>query len=77
MATFITDYHSGVVVTNEIDSYEFVGMKEIFLFDEFPTHANVVRLVHEWLGWMDGGCEVWFKGHIDIGLSNGPQMKTI
>jgi hypothetical protein len=35
MATFITVYHSGVVVNNEIDSYEFVGMKkETFLLNE-------------------------------------------
>jgi hypothetical protein len=26
---------------------------------------------------MDEGFEVWFKGRIDIGLSNGPQMKMM
>jgi hypothetical protein len=30
--------------------------------NDFPTLANVVRLVHERLGWMDEGCEVQFKG---------------
>jgi hypothetical protein len=29
------------------------------------------------LGWMDKGCEVCFEGQIDIGLSNGPRMKTM
>jgi hypothetical protein len=28
MATFISVYHSGVVITNEIGSYEFVGMNK-------------------------------------------------
>jgi hypothetical protein len=28
MATFITVYHGGVVITNEIGSYEFVGVTE-------------------------------------------------
>jgi hypothetical protein len=28
MATFIAVYHSGVVVTNEIGNYEFIGMKK-------------------------------------------------
>jgi hypothetical protein len=54
MVTFITVYHSGVVITNKIGSYEFVRMKkEIFLLNEFPTLANVIRLVRERLGWMD------------------------
>jgi hypothetical protein len=78
MATFISVYHSGVVITNEIGSYEFIGMnKETFLLNEFLILTNVVRLVCEQLGWMDGGCEVWFEGRIDIGLSNGPRMKTM
>jgi hypothetical protein len=78
MTIFIVVYHSGVVVTNEIDSYEFVGMKnDIFLLNEFSTLTNVVRLVHEQLGWMDEGCEVRFEGRIDIELSNGPRMKTM
>jgi hypothetical protein len=51
MATFISVYHSGMVITNEIDSYEFVGTnKEIFLLNEFSTLANVVRWVRERLG---------------------------
>jgi hypothetical protein len=67
-----------VVITNEIGSYEFVGMKkEIFLLNNFPTLTNMVCLVHEQLGWMDEGCEVWFEGRIDIGSSNGPRMKTV
>jgi hypothetical protein len=77
MATFIVVYHSDVVITNEIDSYEFVGMKEIFLLNEFLTHVNVVRLMRERLDLMDEGCEVRFEGRIDIGLSNGLRMKTM
>jgi hypothetical protein len=47
MTTFITVYHSGVVITNEISSYEFIGIKkETFLLNEFPI-ANVVHLVQE------------------------------
>jgi hypothetical protein len=63
MPTFIAVYHSGVVITNEIGSYEFVRMKnETFLLNEFLTLLNVVHLVCEWLGWMDEGCEVQFEG---------------
>jgi hypothetical protein len=58
MTTFIAVYHSGVVITNEISSYEFVGMKETLLLNEFSPLANVVCLVRERLGWMDEGCEV-------------------
>jgi hypothetical protein len=59
MATFITVYHSGVVITNEIGSYEFVRMKkETFLLNEFLIRVNVVHLVRELLGWMYEGCEV-------------------
>jgi hypothetical protein len=51
MDTFIMIYHSGVVVNNEIGSYEFVVMKKkTFLLNEFLTLANVVRLVCEHLG---------------------------
>jgi hypothetical protein len=36
MVTFIVVHHNGVIVTNEIGSYEFVGMKkETFLLNEF------------------------------------------
>jgi hypothetical protein len=82
MITFIAVYHGGVVITNEITneigSYEFIGMKkEIFLLNNFSTFANVIRLVREWLGWMDEGCEVWFEGRIDIGSSNDPRMKMM
>jgi hypothetical protein len=56
MTTFIAVYHSGVIITNEICSYEFVGMKKkTFLLNEFLTLANVIRLVCEWLGWIDRG----------------------
>jgi hypothetical protein len=49
MTIFIVVYHGGVVITNEIGSYKFVGMKkEIFLLNEFLT--LVVRLVRERLG---------------------------
>jgi hypothetical protein len=78
MANFVTLYHSGVVITNEIDSYEFVGMKkETFLLNKFLTLANIVRLVRERLGWIDEGCEVQFECRIDIGSSNDPWMKTM
>jgi hypothetical protein len=77
MTTFIAVYHSGVVITNEISSYEFVGMKETLLLNEFSPLAKVVCLVRERLGWMDEGCEVWFEGWIDIGSSNGPWMKMM
>jgi hypothetical protein len=54
MTTFIMVYHGGVVITNEIGSYEFIGMMmEIFLLNEFLTLVNVVHLVCERLGWMD------------------------
>jgi hypothetical protein len=67
-----------VVITNEIDSYDFVRMnKETFLLNEFLILANVVHLVREQLGWMDEGCEVRFEGRIDIGLSNDPRMKMM
>jgi hypothetical protein len=78
MITFIVVYHSGLVITNEIGSYEFIGMKkEIFLFNEFFTLENLVGLVRERLSWMDKDCEVRFEGWIDIGSSNDPQMKTM
>jgi hypothetical protein len=44
---------------------------------EFLTLANVVRLVHEWLDWIDEGCEVRFEGRIDIGSRNGPRTKMM
>jgi hypothetical protein len=45
MTTFITVYHSGVVITNEIGSYEFVELKkETFSLNEFLTLANDVHL---------------------------------
>jgi hypothetical protein len=57
-----------VVTTNEIGSYEFVGVKkETSLLNEFVTLANVVCLVCGQLGWKDEGCEVQFEGCIDIG----------
>jgi hypothetical protein len=62
MATFIVVYHIGVVITNEIGSYDFVGMKKkTFLLNGFSTLANVVCLVRDRLGWMDEGCEVRLK----------------
>jgi hypothetical protein len=46
MATLITVYHSGMIIMNGIDSYEFVGMKkETFLLNEFLTLKNLVDLV--------------------------------
>jgi hypothetical protein len=36
MTIFIAVYHGGMVIINEIGSYEFVGMKkEIFLLNKF------------------------------------------
>jgi hypothetical protein len=77
MPTFIAVYYSGMIITNEIGSYEFVGMKETFLLNEFLSLENLVDLVRGWLGWIDEGCEVRFEGQNDIGLSNGPRMKTM
>jgi hypothetical protein len=70
-------YHSGVAITNEIGSYEFVGMKETFLLNNFLTLENVIGWVRERLGWVDLGCEVHLKGQIDIGSSNDPRMKMM
>jgi hypothetical protein len=53
---FYCGYYSGVIITNEIGSYEFVGMKETFLLNEFLTLANVVCLVCERFCWIDKGC---------------------
>jgi hypothetical protein len=50
-------YHSGVLITNEIHHYEFVGIKETFLLNKFPTLENVVGWVREGLGWVDLGVE--------------------
>jgi hypothetical protein len=51
MTTLIAVYHSGTIKMNNIDSYEFVGMKkENFLLIEFSTLDNLVDLVREWLG---------------------------
>jgi hypothetical protein len=78
MITLIVVYHSGVLITNEIDTYEFVGMKnETFLLNEFLTSANVIHLVCGRLGWIDESCKVWFEGRIYIGSSNDPRMKTM
>jgi hypothetical protein len=67
-----------VVITNEIDSNEFVRIKnEIFLLNEFLTLANVVCLVYEWLSWMDECFEVRFEYRIDIESSNDPCVKTM
>jgi hypothetical protein len=63
MTTFIAVYHSGVVITNEIGTYEFVQIKkEIFLLNGFVTLVNVICLVRERVDLMDEGCEVWFEG---------------
>jgi hypothetical protein len=78
MTTFIAVYYSGMVITNGISSYEFVGMKkETFLLNEFSTLENLVGLVWERLGWMDECCEVHFEGRIDIGSSNDHRMKMM
>jgi hypothetical protein len=54
MTTFIAVYQNDMVITNEIGSYEFVGMKKAtFLLNEFSTLENLVGLVRKWLGWMD------------------------
>jgi hypothetical protein len=53
MTTFIVVYHSGMIITNEISSYEFVGMKKIFLLNEFLTPENLVGLMRGVVG-LDG-----------------------
>jgi hypothetical protein len=78
MVTLIAVYHSGMIITNEIDSYEFVEMKKkTFLLNEFSILENLVGLVRERLGWMNEGCEVRFKCQIDIESSNGHRMKAM
>jgi hypothetical protein len=77
MTTFIVVYHGGVVITNEIGTYDFVGMKKTFLLNKFLTLANVVHLVRERLGCMNEWCEVRFGGQIDIGLRNAPRIKMM
>jgi hypothetical protein len=37
----------------------------------------MVGLVRERLGWMDEGVELRFEGRINIGSSNGAQMKMM
>jgi hypothetical protein len=62
MVTLIVVYNSGLVIMNEIGSYEFVGMnKNTFLLIEFLTLENLVGLVRERLGWMDEGFDVRFE----------------
>jgi hypothetical protein len=54
MTTLIMVYYNDLVIINENGSYEFVGMKETFLLNEFLTLENLVGLVGEsgWVGWM-------------------------
>jgi hypothetical protein len=62
MVTLIVVYNSGLVIMNEIGSYEFVGMnKNTFLLIEFLTLENLVGLVRERLDWMDEGFDVRFE----------------
>jgi hypothetical protein len=78
MTTLIAVYHNGTMIMNKIGSYEFVGMKkEFFLLIEFLTLDNLVGLVRERLGWMDENFDVRLEGQIDVGSSNGTQMKTL
>jgi hypothetical protein len=71
-------YHNGVIMTNKIGSYEFVGIKnETFLLNEFLTLANMIYLVRERFDLMDEGSEVQFEGRINIESSNGPRMKMM
>jgi hypothetical protein len=68
MTTLIAFYHSGLIIMNEIGTYEFVRIKnETFLLNEFLTPENLVGLVRERLGRIDKGFEVRFQGRIDIG----------
>jgi hypothetical protein len=55
MATFITVYHSGLIITNEIGSYEFVGMKSrhFYLMNFQPLKI--------WLVWCASGCVGWTR----------------
>jgi hypothetical protein len=77
MTTLIAVYHNGLIITNEIGSYEFVEMNETFLLNGFLTLQNLVGLVRERLSWMNEGFEVRFKCQIDIWLCNGPRIKTM
>jgi hypothetical protein len=78
MGTLIAVYHNGLVITNEIGSYEFIRMRnETFLLNEFATLENLVGLEREQLDWIEDGFDVRFEGRINIGSSNGPQMATI
>jgi hypothetical protein len=62
MTTLFVVYHSDTMIMNKISSYEFVEMKkENFLLTEFPTLDNLVGLVREWLGWMDGNFDIRLK----------------
>jgi hypothetical protein len=48
MTTLIVIYHSGIIITNEIGSYEFIGMKKTtFSLNEFLTLENLAGLVRE------------------------------
>jgi hypothetical protein len=42
MATLIAVYHSGLVIINEIGSYEFIRMDETFLLNEFLALENLI-----------------------------------
>jgi hypothetical protein len=78
MATLIAVYHSGTIKMNKNGSYEFIGMKkENFLLIEFQTLNNLIDLVRELLGWIDGNFNVRLEGQINVGSSNGPQMKMM
>jgi hypothetical protein len=67
MATFITVYHGGEVITNEIGSYNFVRMKkETFLLNEFPTQIWFIWYVSGWVGWMMGT-----KSNLKVELISG------
>jgi hypothetical protein len=77
LVTFIAVYHSDPVITSEIGSYEFVGMKETFLLNEHRTLENLVGLVSKRLGWMGEDSVVRFEGRINIESSKGPRMKTM
>jgi hypothetical protein len=53
MATLIAVYLSGVVITNEISSYEFIGMKKETFFERISDTCKCVSFGAQVIG-LDG-----------------------
>jgi hypothetical protein len=54
MTTFIAVYHIGVVITNEIDSYEFVWNEEGDIFIERISNTYKCGSFGAWAVGLDG-----------------------